>query len=98
MKIAPTNSEKYHMNYEYSQLISSLLLAHLMGSNSDVAIRQCAKRISKRLSNKLVVRIAKKFREVKSPFDELVSTVDQIEKEMDVEEFLRLGFLCGNRS
>lgn len=98
MKIAPTVSEKYQMNYEYSQLLSSLLLAHFMGANSDVAIRQCAKHLYKRLNHKAVKGIAKKFREVSSPFDELVSTVNQIEDEMPVEEFIRMGFLCGEPS
>lgn len=98
MKMNPTIPEKYRMNYEYSQLISSLLLAHYMGTNSDVAIRQCAKRVHKRLTNKLVINIARKFREVPSPFNELTSTLNQIEDEMPVEEFLRMGFLCGEPS
>lgn len=91
----PTPQEKMTMNYEYTELLTSLLLAHYFGSNSDVAIRQCAKRVSKRLSNPYVLKIAKTFREVKSPFTELEETIKQIEDTYPITEFMRLGILCG---
>lgn len=84
--------EKSLMSYEYSDMLCSLLLAQHFGASPDVAIRQCAKRVSKRLTHEYVIKIAKDIRHAKSPAQKLTDAVSVIEEHYSIEEFLRIGF------
>lgn len=87
----PTPKEKAEMNHQYSEVITSLLLAHYFAEDSDVAIRQCAKRLNKRITDKYVKKILKGFRESKTPFEDLQTVINQIEERFPLESFLAIA-------
>lgn len=87
----PTPAEKAEMNHQYSEVITSLILAHYFAEDSDVAIRQCAKRANSRITNKYVKKIVKGFRESATPFEDLQTVINQIEDNFPLEQFLAVA-------
>ena len=91
MKMNLTIQEKVEMNHQYCDLLTSLILAHYFAEDSDVAIKQCAKRVNKRITNKYVKKVIQGIRESSSPLDDLNHIIAQIEEKFPLEHFLAIA-------
>lgn len=87
----PTPAEKAEMARQYVEVLTSLILANYYAEDSDVAIRQCAKRLNKRITDKYVKKIINSFRGSSTPFEDLQTIINRIEDNFPLEQFMAMA-------
>lgn len=79
--------------YEYCDALNTMLLAHFLGTDSNVAVARACRRIRKRMKDKTIRNLLTHIADAKSPFNELKIRVDEIDATIPITDFISIGYI-----